>query len=60
MSLTFADTKLGGATVYRTPYGTLVPPYGRVVAYVRATPFDDDDSEVNDMRVASIASAITR
>lgn len=60
MSLAFADSKLSGLQIYRTPWGSIVPPYGRVVAYVRATPFDDDDLEAQNMRVASIEAALPR
>src|SRR5512134_820284 len=60
MSLMFGDTKLGGGSVFRTPYGTLLPPYGRVVAAVRATDVDDDDAEMKNLRVASISAALAR
>lgn len=60
MSLTFADTKLSGLQLYRTPYGAIMPPSGRVVAYVRATAQNDDDATVASMRVASISAALNK
>lgn len=54
------DPMLSGLTAYRTPYGTLLPPMGRVVAYVRATALADDDANVANLRTPTIAAALSR
>lgn len=49
-----------GVGPYRTPFGMLLNPFSRVVAYVRATAFNDDDANIAALRVASLSAALTR
>lgn len=51
--------KLGNGP-FRTSYGTLLNPFGNVVAYVRATAMNDDDRAIAKLRVSSLAAALTR
>jgi hypothetical protein len=44
----------------RTLYGTLLPPFGKVVAYVRATPLNDPDQAIETMRVTTLSAALNR
>ena len=53
------DTKLGVGP-YRTPFGTLLNPFGQVVAYVRATALNDDDRNVARLRVSTLAEGLKR
>ena len=50
----------GGAAI-RTPYGTLIPPAGQVVAYVRSTGANDrDPPHIATMLHATLASALSK
>lgn len=40
--------------------GTLIPPMGKVVAFVRHAPLNDSDEQIETMRVATIAQALTK
>lgn len=53
------DTKLGNGP-YRTPFGTLLNPFGQVVAYVRATAMNDDDRDIAKERVGTLAEGLKR
>lgn len=55
-----AETAISGQVVYATPYATLLPPAGEVRAYVRATAATNDPQEVQDKRVATLASALNK
>lgn len=44
----------------RTLYGTLLPPFGKVVAYVRATPLNDSDQAVETLRVSTLSAAFNK
>lgn len=44
----------------RTLYGTLLPPFGKVVAYVRATPLNDSDQAVETLRVSTLSAALNK
>lgn len=62
MSLNFTTyfPDLGDRPAYTTPYGTILPSQGKIVAYVRATGRNDDDPVVEALRVSTVASALTR
>lgn len=42
----------------RTLYGTLLPPFGKVVAYVRATPLNDSDQAIETLRKPTLSAAL--
>lgn len=59
--MSLGDTPaLAGGTPYRPPYGLLLPPAGRVVAYVRATASVDDPQIIADLRVTTLAAALNK
>lgn len=54
------DPQIGGNGPFRTPAGTLFGPYGRVVAYVRATRQDSDDANIENLRCTTLAQGLQR
>lgn len=59
MSLVLTQA-LDGTALYRLPTATVLPPQGKVVAYVRATASVDDDDIIANLRVSTLAAALTR
>lgn len=59
--MSLGDTPaLAGGIPYRTPAGLMLPPAGRVVAYVRATASVDDEAIVQTLRVPTLNAALAK